>query len=128
MRLTTLLLSIGVGCFVAIAIVRAHPSPAPQAPSPAAHVGFEWSVTQQPGAEKVFRCALRVRDLDTGAVISSPTLLSKWGEQAEITQTGDDSSLSASVLVDENGRKATFEATLLRGGRPVAQHRASVGL
>jgi hypothetical protein len=127
MRVTKLLLSIGVGCLVAIAIVRANSS-SPQAPSPGSHFGFDWSISQEPGADKVFRCVLRVRDLDTGEVIANPTLLSKWGERAEITQAGDGRSLSASVLIDERGRQATFEAKLLREGRSIAEHHASVGL
>lgn len=128
MRRMRLLMSIGIGCLLTIALVRANSSKAPPTPPQGSHFGFDWSISQEPGAEKVFRCLVRVRDLDTGAIVANPALLSKWGERAEITQAGDGRSLTVSVLVDDQGRRATIEARLVSDGHPIAEHQASVGL
>lgn len=126
MRAIKALTWIGLLGLVAFVVVGASATKVP-ADQPT-HFGFDWSITQEPASDRAFRCTLKVRDLDTGVVISQPMLLSKWGERAEIAQTGEGFDLTASIVVSADGHKAEFEAKLLSQGRPVARHQASVGL
>ncbi|MBZ5637759.1 MAG: hypothetical protein LAO51_03265 [Acidobacteriia bacterium] len=126
MRTIKTLTSIGFLGLVALAVVGATAAKVPgHQPT---HYGFDWSITQEPGSEKAFRCTLEVRDLDTGMIITQPMLLSRWGERAEVTAKGEGFDLTASAVVSADGHKAEFEAKLLSQGRPVAKNQASVGL
>jgi len=94
----------------------------------AAHYGVDVSIAPVGDQARAFECTVAIRDLDSGQSVASPKLLSRWGERAEI-ETRDDASaavFTVAVLVDSEGRVATYSADLKAQGRLVSSHKGRV--
>lgn len=89
---------------------------------------FDVRVAQAGDPEAAVRGEARVTDLETDRVLAAPGFLMEWGQSA--TVTSDDPETGArfelEVEVAEDGRSATYRATVLRADRLIASRRATV--
>jgi hypothetical protein len=79
----------------------------------------------KPGA---YQCKVVVKDLDTGKVLSAPTIGLSADNPASTRTTDGDLVAELKVSVDSKASRATAELKVSRGGRPVAAQKTSIAI
>lgn len=89
---------------------------------------FEISLRQVPPPDHAARGEVKVTDLASGETLSAPQFVVGWGDDAVLESEDPDTGaeLRLEVTVAEDGRTATYEATVRRDGELVASRRATV--
>lgn len=89
---------------------------------------FEISLRQVPPPDHAARGEVKVTDRASGNVLSAPQFVVGWGDEA-VLESGDPQTgaqLRLEVAVAEDGRTATYEATVRRDGELIASRGATV--
>lgn len=89
---------------------------------------LEISLRQVPPPDHAARGEAKVTDRSTGEVLSAPQFVVGWGDDAVLESEDPETGvqLRLEVAVAEDGRTATYEASVRRDGEPVASRRATV--
>jgi hypothetical protein len=117
----------GATVVVLNACAGAGPQPAP--PTPSDRLGIEMDIKPVDGKPGQFTAKATVIDLDTDAVVGSPSLNFSTTQAATI-ETGVEGRwlLHIGVSADAAAKVATYEARFTRDGKLVSRQRVSVNL
>ncbi len=112
------LILIGLACLLSGALALA-------ADGSSYSLDLDIAPTNQSGG---YLCKAEIKDLDTGKVLSAPSITLLAGSPATTRTTDGDLVAELRVSVDSKGSRATAELKVSRAGRAVAAQKTTVSI